>query len=278
MVFRASGRLGWDVSVSTRRRFTLIELLVVIAIIAILAAMLMPALETARESARRGTCAGNLHQISLGSAMYGNDGDECAPYQWDPRWDGSLATEECQYTSWDTGDPGYHQPDTGWKVFVEDGYMHKDLLRCPSQPEEPNFNGSAPGIHYSFRYNSRRVMGVYDPTISPNGSGDRTRPPGGLLFKPSRSQRALFSDAAMGRRHNQTYEIVRSNQSYYNRAWAHADGGNVTRHDGSTTWQPNVDPNPGREVYEPGFPRGWYVWYGAGWAGNHKSLDEIINN
>jgi prepilin-type N-terminal cleavage/methylation domain-containing protein len=261
-----------------RRGFTLIELLVVIAIIAILAAMLMPALETARESAMRASCASNLHQIVLGSAMYGNDGDGCAPYEWNPQGaDPSLATEDCMYTSTTTNRPGYHQPHTGWKVFVQDGYIYKDLLTCPSQPEEPNFNGAAPGIHYSFRYNSRRVMLYYDPTIPPNrGSEYDTRPPGGLLFKPRRSQRALFSDASMGRR-NRDYEIVLSNESYYNRAWAHVDGGNVTRHDGSTMWQPNVAPEAGREVFNPGFPRYWYVWYGRGWVGTDRSLDEIIN-
>jgi prepilin-type N-terminal cleavage/methylation domain-containing protein/prepilin-type processing-associated H-X9-DG protein len=74
----------------TRPGFTLIELLVVIAIIGILAAMLLPALNKARQTAKRAGCLNNVKQITMACIMYANDNDEQLPFGLTPDADASY--------------------------------------------------------------------------------------------------------------------------------------------------------------------------------------------
>ena len=64
----------------SHQTFTLIELLVVIGIIAILAALLLPALQKAREKAKSTACISQMKQFSNAIAIYRSDNRDAYPY------------------------------------------------------------------------------------------------------------------------------------------------------------------------------------------------------
>src|SRR5579872_7516391 len=72
---------------SSPRAFTLVELLVVIGIIAVLIALLLPALNRAREHSKRIYCMSNARQIAMGLMAYVNESKGWMPPESNTIWD-----------------------------------------------------------------------------------------------------------------------------------------------------------------------------------------------
>lgn len=138
-----------------RRGFTLVELLVVIAIIGMLIALLLPAVQAARESARRSQCQNNLKQIGLAFVNYHDvnrylpparitkkAATSSTPARFDTGW-GVLILPYIEgntlYTQYRL-DKNFYDPENQSVVSRDVGTFH-----CPSVPDSPrtiNFAGA----------------------------------------------------------------------------------------------------------------------------------------
>ncbi len=113
--------------------FTLIELLVVIAIIAILAAILLPALNSARERGRSSSCLSNLKSISQKLTLYLNENEEVMPYS-------------SYYNA---------KREKGYWYYVLDGvydYKNPALTVCPSVDLSVEQFAVIADLHYGMNY------------------------------------------------------------------------------------------------------------------------------
>lgn len=136
----------------SRRAFTLVELLVVIAIIGVLVALLLPAVQAAREAARRTSCANNITQLGLSNHNYEFHFETLPPGVTNP--DGPIRNEaQGQHVSWIVQVLPYLEQRVLYQRFNQTAGAYAadnsqvrstaiSVLRCPSDPT-PHVNQSA---------------------------------------------------------------------------------------------------------------------------------------
>ena len=115
-----------------RSAFTLVELLVVIAIIGILIGMLLPAVQSVREAARRSACSNNMKQITLACLNYESSNQKFPPGSTGDRGFGLFAfilpymEQNALYDTLELTKPANEAPNYAQRFFPVAGYV------CPS--------------------------------------------------------------------------------------------------------------------------------------------------
>ena len=114
--------------------FTLIELLVVVAIIALLVAILIPAVQRAREQANRAVCATRLKGADTASYLYANVYNDKYPIGYTHEQEDPNADDPDVWTAYDPPPGGSDDitPEDCWALLIHLDYLPTPLLLCPT--------------------------------------------------------------------------------------------------------------------------------------------------